>query len=68
MSPEKPTLDSLVREAKESQCPETDWSKVEAKLFPRVEREARAQAALREYGAHGWKKSAWVAAAAKRGT
>jgi hypothetical protein len=61
MSPEKPTLDSLVREAKESQCPETDWSKVEAKLFPRVEREARAQAALGEYGG---KKRAWVAVAA----
>ena len=61
MSPEKPTLDTLVREAKASPGREVDWSKVEEKLFPRIEREARAQAA---HGAYGGRKSrGWVAAA-----
>lgn len=61
MSPEKPTLDTLVREAKASPGREVNWSKVEEKLFPRIEREARAQAA---HGAYGGRKSrGWVAAA-----
>lgn len=60
MTPEKPTLDALVKEAKGEHGPDVDWSKVEAKLFPRVEREARAQAAL---NAHGGAKRAWGVAA-----
>ena len=60
MSAEKPTLDDLVRDAKAERGPDVDWEKVEAKLFPRVEREARAQAALRAYAGP---RRVWVAAA-----
>jgi hypothetical protein len=60
MTPEKPTLDALVQEAKLDASPDIDWGKVEAKLFPRVEREARAEAALAAYAGA---KRAWAAAA-----
>ena len=60
MTPEKPTLDALVQEAKSDAGLDIDWGKVEAKLFPRVEREARAQAALVAYAGA---KRAWGAAA-----
>ena len=60
MNPEKPTLDALIKEAKGERARDVDWSKVEAKLFPRVEAEARAQAAL---GAYAGAKRVWIAAA-----
>lgn len=60
MSTKRPNLDALVGEAKREELPDVDWDKVEAKLFPRVEREARAQAAL---GAYAGPKRAWVGAA-----
>ncbi len=60
MTAAKPTLDALVQEAKGDHGPDVDWAKVEAKLFPRVEREARAQAALKAYAGP---KRAWVGAA-----
>jgi hypothetical protein len=66
MAPRKPTLDELVRDAKADRGPAVDWEKVEAKLFPRVEREARAQAALGAYAGNGraWGVAAVVIAAA----
>jgi FecR protein len=64
--PKRPTLDSLVEEAKGEETPDVDWAKVEAKLFPRIEREARAQAAVSAYGGpkRGWIAAAVVIAAA----
>ena len=65
MRPEKPTLGALIEEAKGERGPDVDWEKVEAKLFPRVEREARAQAALDAYGgASAGAKRGWAIAAA----
>jgi ferric-dicitrate binding protein FerR (iron transport regulator) len=63
MSPQrKPTLDDRVREAREAPTPEVDWQKVEASLFPRIEREAAASAARARFGAGQGR--AWTAVAA----
>ena len=64
-TPQKPSLDELIREAKDQKGPSVDWGKVEASLFVRVEREARAQEALgRHAGAGKWVGVAAVLAAA----
>jgi hypothetical protein len=60
MSGRKPSLDELVGEAKEDLVPgEIDWAKIEAELMPRIEREAKARAAVEAYRG---KRSRWVAA------
>ncbi|HEY2509707.1 MAG TPA: FecR domain-containing protein [Polyangiaceae bacterium] len=61
----QPALDELIREAKDQKGPSVDWGKVEAGLFVRVEREARAQEALgRHAGAGKWVGIAAVLAVA----
>ena len=65
MNPQKPTLDELVREAKETSPPDVDWAKVEAKLFPRFEREASARAARAKYG--GGQARLWAGVALAMG-
>jgi hypothetical protein len=60
MTPGKPTLRDLIHEAKAERGPDVDWERVEASLFPRVEREARAEAALAE---HAGAKRGWVGVA-----
>jgi hypothetical protein len=61
MSGKKPSLDDLVREAKHDLVPPAvDWAKIEAELMPRVEREAKARAAVEAY--RGGRRSRWAVA------
>jgi hypothetical protein len=55
----QPTLDDLVREAREAPGPKVDWEKVDAAVMARVEREARAQKAVAAYG--GGARGPWIA-------
>jgi len=59
VSPRKPTIDDLVREAREERVPDVDWAKMEEPLFARVAEEARSRAAVEQYEG---KRRTWVAA------
>jgi len=60
VSPRKPSLDDLVREARDERVPDVDWGKMEEPLFARVAAEARAHAAIAQYEG---KRRTWVVGA-----